>query len=569
MLLAQPKFLPAPSFTAVDPQPPDLAELSEAYGALERRLDAANAANEWLEVVQAWDAQRRSFQTWTTLTELRFRQDTTNAAYKRAVDELNAAKPKVTGLDVRLKRRFLASPVRAELEAALGAYAFARWEADVMAYDPAIESLTVRESELEDRYTALLAAMTVEFRGERLNITALAKYAEDPDPATREAAMRAKWSAFERDAAELDEIYGSLVAVRDEMARTLGYGDFVDLGYKRMVRTDYTAADVAAYRKQIVESIVPLASDIVARQAERLGVDRVSFWDEPIFDALGAPRPPQSTRGMIDAGRKVFAQTNPAIDAFASLMVDGGFIDLENRDGKAGGGFCTWFPRYGRPFIFTNFNGTTHDVNVLVHEMGHAFQCYSSRDKALLDYVWPTYDAAEIHSMSMEFFTAPHCEQFFGGDAARYREQHLQTSLLFLPYGAAVDEFQHFVYENPQATPEQRHAFWKELEARYLPWRSYGDIPFLTKGGAWQQQRHIYLYPFYYIDYTLAMGCALQFWMQSETDYAGALERYTALCARGGEAPFQSLARSAGLRSPFEPGVLAGIAAHSRSVLGL
>lgn len=569
MLLAQPEFLPAPSFAAVSPQPPDLSQMAQTYRALESRLDTASTTEEWLDVMQAWDVQRRAFQTWTTLTELHFRQDTTNASYKSAIDELNAAKPKVTGLDVAMKRRFLKSAVRPALESAIGTYVFARWEADVTAYDPAIESLTIRESELEDRYTALLSAMAVDFRGERLNITALAKYAEDPDPATREAATRAKWSAFEQNAEALDEIYASLVAVRDEMARALGYDDFVNLGYKRMVRTDYTAADVAAYRRQIVEAIVPLARDIVARQAARLGTGRIAYWDEGIFDELGAPRPPQSTRGMVDAGRRVFAQTNASIDSFASLMIDGGFIDLENRDGKAGGGFCTWFSRYGRPFIFTNFNGTTHDVNVLVHEMGHAFQCYSSRDKAVLDYVWPTYDAAEIHSMSMEFFTAPHCEEFFGSDAARYREQHLQTSLLFLPYGAAVDEFQHFVYENPRATPAQRHAHWKELEAKYLPWRTYGDIPFLTKGGVWQQQRHIYLYPFYYIDYTLAMGCALQFWMQSETDYAGALERYTALCARGGEAPFQSLARSAGLRSPFEPGVLTAIASHARSVLGL
>jgi M3 family oligoendopeptidase len=250
-------------------------------------------------------------------------------------------------------------------------------------------------------------------------------------------------------------------------------------------------------------------------------------------------------------------------------MMQRGLLDLQSRDGKAGGGFCTSFPTYGLPYIFANFNGTTHDVNVLVHEMGHAFQAYSSRALPVSEYLWPTFEACEVHSMSMEFFTWPQLQAFFGDDAQRYRIQHLKSSLLFLPYGAAVDHFQHFVYENPDAAPEERRAFWRQLEATYMPWRRNGGIEHLENGGYWQQQRHIYQMPFYYIDYTLALCCALQFWARSLNDYDGAMADYVALCRRGGAQPFQSLVRSAGLQSPFDAGVLHGVAERAGEVIGV
>jgi M3 family oligoendopeptidase len=336
-----------------------------------------------------------------------------------------------------------------------------------------------------------------------------------------------------------------------------------------LTRTDYGPADVARYREEIVREIVPLAHRIAQQQARDLGVDELMIWDEHVYDKAGAPKPPQEYDRMLAAGRDVFSALGPEIGGFAQLMMDRELLDLRARDGKAGGGFCTSFPTYGLPYIFANFNGTTHDVNVLVHEMGHAFQNYSSRALAISDYIWPTYEACEVHSMSMEFFTWPQLERFFGDDAQRYRLQHLKSSLMFLPYGAAVDHFQHFVYERPDATPEERHAFWKQLEGTYLPWRRYGGIEHLERGGYWQLQRHIFQMPFYYIDYTLALCCALQFWARSLDDYDRALADYRDLCARGGQLPFQSLVRSAGLRSPFEAGVLHGVAERASAVLGL
>ncbi len=440
---------------------------------------------------------------------------------------------------------------------------------DVTAFDPSIEASLVHESKVGDEYVELLAGARFEFRGEDLSLSTISKYGENPDRSLRREAAFTKWDFYAQNAEPLDRLYDDLVQLRHGMARQLGLPSFTELGYRRMMRTDYAAADVARYREEIVREIVPLATKIASRQARELGVEQLMLWDEQLYGSAPAPKPPQEHAIMLERAREAFARLSPDIGRFAAIMIDGNLLDLQSREGKAGGGFCTLFPTYGLPYVFANFNGTTGDVNVLVHEMGHAFQGYSSRSMPVLEYLSPTYEACEVHSMSMEFLAWPQLEQFFGADAQRYRLQHLQSSIMFLPYGAAVDHFQHFVYENPSAGPDRRKAFWTQLEAIYLPWRAYGGIEHLERGGYWQAQRHIYLMPFYYIDYTLALCCALQFWVRSLDDYPAALQSYTDLCRRGGELPFQSLVRSAGLRSPFDPGALRGASDRAGQILDI
>jgi M3 family oligoendopeptidase len=569
MLTATPTFKPARRFADVAAQPPNLERTQGIYDDLTARLQAAQSADDALAIFAQWEAERREFLTWSALADLHFEQDTANPQYKADVELLNELRPKLTGMENALKRKFLASPLRPQLEERLGAYLFARWETEVTAYDPVVEPFAVKESKLQDEYTALLAEAAFDFRGEHLNLSQMGKFSEHPDRGVRREAAQTKWDFFSRNRKQLDRIYDALVHVRTETARGLDYHNFIELGYRRMTRTDYGPAEVARYREEIVREIVPLALRITQRQARDLGVDELMIWDEHVFDKAGTPKPPQDFNALLSAGREAFRAMGSEIGRFADLMIDRDLLDLQARDRKAGGGFCTSFPTYGLPYIFGNFNGTTHDVNTLVHEMGHAFQNYSSRTIPISDYLWPTYEACEMHSMSMEFFAWPQLERFFGADAQRYRLQHLKSSILFLPYGAAVDHFQDFVYENPDASPEDRHAFWKQLEATYLPWRRYGGIEHLEHGGYWQMQRHIYQMPFYYIDYTLALCCALLFWVRSLDDYAGALADYRALCARGGKLPFQALVRSAGLRSPFDAGVLRDVAQRAAQVMGI
>ena len=568
-MLAPSAPLPASHFSDITADAPEFERLRAEYDAIAGALERAESVEQALHAFARWDALRRRFDTWSALTELQFRRDTKDAQRKSAVEHLHELGPKVTGLDVTLKRKFLSSKLRNELERELGGYLFERWETDVTAYDPVIEPYVVRESALADEYTELLANAAIDFRGERLNLSTIGKYAEDPDREIRRAATIAKWEFYSRHRERLDRIYDDLVRLRDKMARELELRNFTELGYRRLTRTDYGPSEVARWREEIVREIVPLAQRIVERQAQDLGIDRVMLWDEGVFDPAGSPKPPQRYGDMMKAAREAFDAIDSEIGTFARMMIDHELLDLESRDGKAGGGFCTSFPAYGLPYVFANFNGTTHDVNVLVHELGHAFQNYSSRSIGIADYLWPTYEACEIHSMSMEFFAWPQLERFFGKGAEQYRLEHLKSSLLILPYAAAVDHFQHFVYDNPTASAEDRHEFWKQLEAAYLPWRRYDGIEHLEHGGYWQYQRHIYFAPFYYIDYTLALCCALQFWARSQEDYGGALRDYRALCKRGGRLPFQQLVRSAGLRSPFEAGVLRNVAERAAATIGV
>jgi M3 family oligoendopeptidase len=568
--------MPAPSpelrsarrFADITASPPHFEEVQAEYDEIGSALDTANGIEEATQAFARWDALRRAFATWSSLTELQFQRYTTNPEYKTAVDLHNALRPKITGLDVAMKRRFLAHPLRAELERRLGEYVFARWETDVTAYDPVIEPFAVQESTLTDEYTALIASAKVGFRGEQLNLAVLGKYAEDPDRETRRDAQIAKWSFFAQHGDEIDRIFDKLVHVRTEMAREMDFHNFTELAYRRLTRTDYGPAEVARWREEIVREIVPLAQRIVERQAKELGIDRVMLWDEKVYSRAGAPKPPQRYDDMLGCARDAFNAMNPSLGSFARMMMERELIDLQSRDGKANAGFCTSFPAYGLPYVFANFNGSTHDVNVLLHEFGHAFQCYQSREIPISDCLWPTFEACEIHSMSMEFFTWPQLERFFGDEAQRYRLEHLQSSLTVLPYAAAIDHFQHLVYEHPEATPEERHGFWRQLEATYMPWRSYDGLEYPERGAFWQHQRHVFIVPFYYIDYTLAMCCALQFWARSLDDYDRALKDYIDLCKRGGTMPFQSLVRSAGLQSPFEPGVLHNVTQRAANMIG-
>ena len=211
------------------------------------------------------------------------------------------------------------------------------------------------------------------------------------------------------------------------------------------------------------------------------------------------------------------------------------------------------------PFIFSNFNGTSGDIDVLTHEAGHAFQVYCSKDYQIPEYHWPTYEACEIHSMSMEFFTWPWMELFFKEDTAKYRFTHLSEALLFIPYGVTVDEFQHFVYAHPEASPQDRKAAWREIEKKYLPHRDYEDNDYLERGGYWHQQGHIFGDPFYYIDYTLAQICAFQFWKRSRENRETAWADYLRLCQAGGSQSFLELVGLANLISPFEDGCIASV----------
>jgi M3 family oligoendopeptidase len=555
----------AQRFADISEPRPTREGLVESYRLIASELDRGERA----AAVAEWDQLRRRFDTWSALVHLRFAQDTTNEAAKADRDYADALSPEAADLETALKRRLLADD-RVAVAPLVGEHALRLWDTDITTFDPIIKPALEEESRISARYTELLASAKLMIRGTSVNLAGLGPYAEDPDRSVRHEAEQVRWQFFQDNAAALDDLYDQLVKLRHGMARDLGYATFTPLGYRRLRRVDYGPDEVARYRQQVAAYVVPLVARLLESRRAMNGWDRLRFWDEALIDPAGNPKPAGDDDTLVDAAATMFDGMNPGLAAFYRMMRDGGFMDVKNRPGKSGGGFCTSFPTHGVPFIFANFNGTHNDIGVFTHEMGHAFQNWESRHLPGIDYLWPTYEAAEINSMGLEFLSYPQIGRLVGEDAAdRFRRMHLIGALAFLPYGVCVDHFQHEVYAHPEATPAERHAMWARLEKIYLPWSDYGDLSFLLKGGRWQAKPHIYGSPFYYIDYTLAQCCALQFWVWSRRDYAGAMEAYSALCARGGSAPFQDLVRGAGLVSPFANGALADVVKEAAAVLGV
>lgn len=555
------------NFADIKVETPDLKKIEQEYQQINTALDRAQTRLQKEQALQQWEDLRRRLNSWSELTSLHFSQDTGNEIYQEEQEYSDEIQPKLTALEVAMKRRLLSSPDRPELESILGQHAFNLWMADVTTFEPAIEQDLVQESQLINQYVGLLASAKIEFAGDMLNLSGIRKYTEDSDRTLRHQSETARWQFFTQHQEQLDQIYDELVKLRHGMAQKLGYDNYIGLGYQRMQRIDYDQADVERYRQEVVQQVVPLAQKIIAAKKAKLNLDRVYFWDESVFDTQGNPAPQGGRDWMLQQAQLMFDEMHPELGSFFNMMAQGNLLDLENRPSKAGGGFCTSFPDYGVPYIFANFNGTKADVEVFTHEMGHAFQAWQSRNLPVYDYLWPTLESCEIHSMSLEFLTWSQIDKFFGQQSDRFRQIHLAESILFLPYGCAVDHFQHLVYANPKATPQERNQMWQQMEARYLPWRDYGDLAYPAQGGLWQEKQHIYCSPFYYIDYTLALCCAMQFWVKAESDFTSTLNEYISLCKLGGKAPFQELVNAANLVSPFQAGSLAAVVNQAREFL--
>jgi M3 family oligoendopeptidase len=546
---------------------PDMDVLEKNFNSALEAFKGATSAQEQIVAMKEINRLRNAFETQTVLVEIRHSVDTTDAFYEAENNYLDEVRPLAEGLLNKYYEALLATPYEAELKAEFGEQIFRIAQMIQKTFKPEIiEDLQI-ENKLSSQYVKLRASSKIQFEGEERNLSQMEPFMESPDQDMRKRAQLAVNGFFEENEAEFDRIYDELVKVRTKMAHKLGFENFVELGYARLMRSDYDATMAAAYRKQVYEELVPVATALRERQAKRLGLTALKFYDEPLEFLSGNATPKGSPEWIMENGSKMYKELSSETDEFFNFMLDNDLMDLVSKKGKAGGGYCTFISDYKAPFIFSNFNGTAGDVDVLTHEAGHAFQVYSSRDFELPEYIWPTLEACEIHSMSMEFFAWPWMENFFKEETEKYKFAHLSGALLFIPYGVTVDEFQHFVYENPEVSPAERRAKWREIEGKYLPHRDYEGCDFLERGGYWFKQGHIFMNPFYYIDYTLAQVCAFEFWAKSRQNRQEAWADYLNLCRAGGSQSFLELVALAGLNNPFVDGTIKKIVAPIQSYL--
>lgn len=538
---------------------PNLEDVTGKFNLALENLKNAVSAAEQNEIMNEINKLRNDLGTMFNLCYIRHSIDTNDEFYKDEQDYMDEIQPEVEGLVTKYYQVLVNSKFRPELEEKWGKQLFALAEGQLKTFKPEIVPLLQKENRLSTEYTKLMASAKIDFEGEERTLAQLEPFTQSTDRKMRKSANEAKFGFMVEHEAEFDRIYDDLVKVRTEIAKTLGFNNFVELGYYRMMRTDYNADMVANFRSQVKDYIVPIATKLKVRQQERIGLDKLKYYDEGFNFQTGNATPKGSPEWIIENGQKMYEDLSEETGAFFRYMQDNNLMDLVAKKGKAGGGYCTFIENYKAPFIFSNFNGTSGDIDVLTHEAGHAFQVYSSRHFEIPEYAWPTYEACEIHSMSMEFFTWPWMELFFKEDTDKYKFSHLSDALLFLPYGVSVDEFQHWVYENPEATPKERKLQWREIEKKYLPHKDYDSNEYLENGGFWQRQGHIYNSPFYYIDYTLAQICAFQFWKRSRENQEEAWADYVKLCKLGGSMSFTKLVEAAKLISPFEVGCVESV----------
>ena len=538
-------------------QRPDIEQLKAVYADILASIENAQTAEEQFAAVDRFNEVSGHISTAENLAMIRHSIDTKDEFYDRENDFVDESMPLLEEPEKKIYQALLGSKFRDALEKKYGRLLFTDLEIAARSFKPELVELRQKENKLSSDYQKLYASAIVEFDGKKLTLPKLGPYQQSTDRAVRKAAYVTFANWFDSHREELDELYDALVKNRDEQGRVMGYDNFIPLGYDRMGRNCYGPKEVAAFREQIAHDVVPLVAKVKKAQEKRLGVDKLMFWDDALLFPDGNPVPQGTADDILAAGLSMYRQLSPETAEFIGMMYDGGLLDVLSKEGKAPGGYCTEIYDYRSPFIFSNFNGTSADVDVLTHEAGHAFESWRAMGRGyLLQQIWPTMEACEIHSMDMEFLTAPYHHLFFGDATRKYELAHCEESLTFIPYGCMVDEFQHVMYENPTLTPEQRNGVWMDLEKKYRPWTDFGDLPFYSRGALWQRQTHIFGSPFYYIDYCMAQTVAFQFWMASLADREDAWKRYLALVDKGGTQTFEDLVRGAGLKVPYEPGCM-------------
>lgn len=522
----------------------DIAVLKEAKNYEEFR-------NAYMDYVEA-DTE---LETSKTVAHIRNTINLLDEFYEAEMVYFNSQMPKYEILKKEMGEVIVASPFKAEMEKEFGAILIQNMEAQKQLSDESIVDDQVKEAELVSRFMKTQAAATVEFQGEQIGNYGLLKIMQSTDRAERKEAFEAWAKLYEGIAPTLEEVYDGLVKVRAGMAKKLGFKSFIPMGYLRRRRFDYTEKELEVFRKQVREVVVPAAAKLYERQKEALGIDTLYYYDESIASPSGNPVPIGDKEYLVGEAQKMYRELSKESGEFFDFMMEHELFDLDSKHGKRAGGYCTTLPQYHAPFIFSNFNGTDADVNVLTHEAGHAFAGFTAaKYQKTPELCHSTSEINEIHSMSMELWTYPWMENFFGDKAEEYRKEHLADALMKIPYMLCVDEYQHKVFENPEMTTMERRAVWSGLEKIYMPWRNYAGNEFLESGAFWIKQQHIFLYPFYYVDYAMAQMGAFEFYTKMKEDRKAAWADYYKLCAAGGSMGYFDLLKYSGLHKVLEDG---------------
>lgn len=550
-------------FSEIKYQRPDIEGLKALISELTQKVKEAQSFEEVRDAYYTLQDREKETDTMFTVAYVRNTINTADDFYDSEMKWLQEATANTIPQYNAWQKALAESKFRKELEAEFGAQLFKLIDAELMTSDEKIIEETIREGELRQAYQKTTAVASIEFRGEQCNFYALIKHMQSTDRAERKEAFEAWAKLYEEISGDLESQYAELVKLRDTKAKKMGFSSYTDMAYVERNRFDYTKEDAAKFREQVRTIITPAVTKIHEAQRKHLGVDKLRYYDESLKFPDGNALPIGTAKELVEKALNMYREMSPETGEFFEFMKENEMYDLETKPGKRMGGYMTRFPLYQAPFIFSNFNGTEADVDVLTHEAGHAFQGYlAMRSIPVSALSGSTAEINEIHSMSMEHFAYPWMESFFGENSEKYITAHLIGALTVIPYLVSVDEFQHEVYAKPDMTPTEWRKVWHEIEKKYMPWRDYDGNEFLEEGGFWMQKQHIFLYPFYYIEYALAQVCAFQYYGRMKEDRKAAWEDYLKLCRAGGTKGYFELLEIGNLLNPFKEGTVEKATAH-------
>jgi len=428
--------------------------------------------------------------------------------------------------------------------------------------------LETEEAKLSQQYQKLSGSLTVIFRGEERTLVQMGRYLEEPDRPLRKEAWEVVANRRLHEAEKFDEIFDKQIKLRQQIAKNAGFDNYRDYMFRRMGRFDYTPDDCVKFHDAVANEIMPVVRELQAERRKKMNVETLRPWDLAV-DPLNRPplKPFAEVGEMVSRTQNIFNHLDGDLAAGFQRMQTLRLLDLANRKGKAPGGYQSTLAESRVPFIFMNAVGLQRDVETILHEAGHAFHALATREEDLYAYRAAPIEFCEVASMSMELLGNEFLEEFYPGpEANRARRTHLEGIIGIFPWIATVDAFQHWIYTHPGHTRAARAVAWLELMDRFggeVDWTGYDK----SRAYLWHRQLHIFLHPFYYIEYGIAQLGALQVWANSKRDKAKALNEYKTSLALGGSKPLPELFSAAGCQFEFSAKTIRPLAKTMREEL--
>lgn len=542
----------------VEVNKPDLQEFQNDYQEVVDMLKKAKTYEDTRKAILRYFEVDDSLSTQFGLISIHHTIDTRDKKYEEYSDMMDNIIPQLGVISQVADKLILNSPFRKEIEEEFNPLWLKKLELSQKTFSPSIVPLLQKENALTNEYSKILGSALIEYNGQQYSLSQMQKFTTSKSRRERRQSSKLTLEWWRTHDSQIGKLFDNLVKVRTKIAKKLGYENFVQLAYDRLGRTGWGPKDVEEYRQQVIDNIVPISSKIIKAQIDRLGYgENTKYYDYAIFYKSGNPLPKGDKDKLVKQAQKLYKLLNSECSKYFNFMVTHNCFDLDAKPGKVGGGYEAPLPALHTPFIFSNFNGTSGDVDVLTHEFGHSLQTFLGSSITVPALRSPGYEVCEMHSMSMEFLAHPHIDLFFGNKADKYRYYHIASALVFIPYGTMVDHFQHIVYEHPEMTHKQRKEEWKKLEQIYRPSMDFSSSSFLRNGGHWMRQRHIIESPFYYIDYTIAQIVSLEFLIESYEELKTnekadkTFEKYLKLCRLGGTLDYKDLLSASNIKDPM------------------